>query len=129
MDRLETQPARTITAGVQVEAPRSLVRRPAMVVLLLVLAGALLTPLWTVRYPLLVDYPNHLASAFVLAHLKDPAFHFSQFYRAEWNTYPYLTMDVILLGLQPFLPVELAGRVLLSLCVLCVPAAAWFFIR
>jgi hypothetical protein len=97
--------------------------------LLLVLGAGLLTPIWAVHYPPLVDYPNHLASAFVLAHLKDAAFHFSQFYRANWNTYPYLTMDALLLGLERFMPVELAGRVLLSLCVLSVPAAAWFFLR
>jgi hypothetical protein len=99
------------------------------VALFLVIAAGLLAPIWTVRYPPLADYPNHLASAFVLAHLKDPAFHFSQFYRANWNTYPYLTMDAIFLGLGHLMPIELAGRVLLSLSVLSVPAAAWFFLR
>src|ERR1700693_3274528 len=89
---------------------------------LLLIAGGLLAPIWTVRYPLVVDYPNHLASAFVLAHLKDATFRFSQFYAADWNAYPYLTMDVILVGLQRFMPIEVAGRVLLSLCVLAVPA-------
>lgn len=96
---------------------------------MLLIPGALLAPIWTVRYPPIVDYPNHLASAFVLAHLKDPSFHFSGFYAADWNTSPYLAMDVILVGLQRFMPIEIAGRVLLSLCVLAVPAAAWFFIR
>src|SRR5208282_411745 len=75
------------------------------------------------------DYPNHLAGAFVLAHLKDPGFQFSRYYASDWNTYPYLAMDVILLGLQRFLAIEIAGRVLLSLCLLAVPAAAWFFLR
>jgi hypothetical protein len=97
--------------------------------LLLAIAGVLLAPVWTVRYVPLVDYPNHLAGAFVLAHLKDPAFQFSHFYASDWNTYPYLAMDVILVGLQRFLAIDLAGRVLLSLCLLAVPAAAWFFIR
>src|SRR5713226_2931738 len=97
--------------------------------LFVLLGAALLVPIWTVRYPPLIDYPNHLASAFVLAHLKDPAFHFSQFYASDWNTYPYLAMDLILVGLQWFFPIDVAGRVLLSLCVLAVPAAVWFFIR
>jgi hypothetical protein len=100
-----------------------------MAVLLLVIAGGLLAPIWTVPYPVLLDYPNHLASAFVLAHLKDPAFHFRDFYASDWNTYPYLAMDVILVGLQRFVSIDLAGRLLLSLCVLSVPAAAWFFVR
>jgi hypothetical protein len=97
--------------------------------LLTVVAVALLAPVWTVRYVPLVDYPNHLAGAFVLAHLKDSAFQFSRFYASDWNTYPYLSMDVILLGLQRFLGIEIAGRVLLSLCLLAVPGAAWFFLR
>jgi len=103
--------------------------RTALCLLLLAIGAALLAPVWTVRYVPLVDYPNHLAGAFVLAHLKDPAFHFSRFYASDWHTYPYLAMDVILLGLQRFLAIGLAGRVLLSLCLLGVPAAAWFFIR
>ncbi|MGD1157196.1 MAG: hypothetical protein ABSA41_15380 [Terriglobia bacterium] len=129
MTSRETPLERMTSDGIPAEVPRPAPHRLARAVLLLVLAGGLLAPIWTVRYPPLVDYPNHLASAFVLAHLKDPAFHFSQFYRAEWNTYPYLTMDAILLGLQQFMPVELAGRVLLSLCVLSVPVATWFFLR
>src|SRR5262249_32116823 len=68
-------------------------------------------------------------SAFVLAHLKDPAFHFSQFYKPDWNTGPYLTMDVILVGLQRFVSIDIAGRLLLSLCVLALPASVWFFLR
>ncbi|SPE31669.1 membrane hypothetical protein [Acidobacteriia bacterium SbA2] len=108
---------------------RTPLKRVALSLLLLLIATALVAPVWSVRYVPLVDYPNHLASAFVLAHLKDPAFHFSHFYASDWNTYPYLTMDVILVGLQRFLPIDLAGRLLLSLCLLGVPAATWFFIR
>ena len=103
--------------------------RATLCLLFLTISAALLAPVWTVRYVPLVDYPNHLAGAFVLAHLKDPAFQFSRFYASDWNTYPYLAMDVILVGLQRFLAIDLAGRALLSLCLLAVPAAAWFFIR
>lgn len=90
---------------------------------------ALLLPIWTVRYPLVIDYPNHLASAFALAHINTPALHLDRFYAADWNTYPYLTMDLILVGLQRFVPVDAAGRLLLSLCALSVPLAASFFVR
>lgn len=103
--------------------------RPGYLLVLFVLAAALLVPIWTVTYLPLVDYPNHLASAFVLAHLKDTTFHFSRYYAADWNTFPYLTMDWILLALQWIVPIGVAGRILLSLCALSVPAAAWFFLR
>lgn len=103
--------------------------RAGRAVVLAMLAVALLLPIWTVHYVPLVDYPNHLAGAFVLAHLKDPAFHFSRFYSADWNTYPYLAMDWILVGLQTLFSIDVAGRLLLSLAALGVPAAAWFFLR
>jgi hypothetical protein len=117
------------STDIQTGALKPALHRPMMAVLLFVIVGGLLAPIWTVRYPPILDYPNHLANAFVLAHLKDSAYHFGQFYRADWNTYPYLTMDTILLGWQQIISIGLAGRVLLSLCVLSVPAATWFFIR
>src|SRR5438552_590925 len=54
------------------------------------IGAALLLPVWLVRYPPLLDYPNHLARSFVLAHLNDPAFHFRGFYPAEWVPIPTL---------------------------------------
>lgn len=94
-----------------------------------ILAGMLLAPIWIVAFPPLLDYPNHLARAFVLAHLKDPHFSFQQFYRSDWGAYPYLGMDASLAVLRRLFPIETAGRVFLSLCVLALPAAAWFFLR
>lgn len=89
----------------------------------------LLLPLWIVRYPPLLDYPDHLARAFIIVHLKDPAYRFGSFYSTEWGPYPYLGMDLSLIALQHLLPVEVAGRVLLSICVMAVPVAGWWFQR
>jgi hypothetical protein len=97
--------------------------------LLLLIVVALLAPIWTVRYVPLGDYPNHLASAFVLAHLNDPRFDFHSFYGADWSAYPYMMMSGILSLLQNAVSIDLAGRLLLSLCVLALPAAAWWFLR
>ncbi len=132
MSTLPSQPAAASLPGA-IEPPRggliAATSRVGWILLWPTIVAALLAPIWTVRYPALMDYPNHLASAFVLAHLRDAAYHFGQFYSAGWNTSPYLTMDVILLGLQRLVSIGLAGRLLLSLCVLGVPAAAWFFIH
>src|SRR5579864_6863201 len=95
----------------------------------LTLAAMLLAPIWTAAFPPLLDYPNHLARAFVLAHLNDSHFSFQQFYRADWGAYPYLGMDASLAVLGRMFPIETAGRVFLSLCALALPAAAWFFLR
>jgi hypothetical protein len=118
MDATETTPAHSVSAAA--------VFRWAGV---LILAAMLLAPIWTAAFPPLLDYPNHLARAFVLAHLHDPHFSFAEFYRADWGAYPYLGMDASLAVLGRVFPIETAGRVYLSLCALALPAAAWFFIH
>src|SRR5579872_7188894 len=95
----------------------------------LILAAMLLAPIWTVAFPPLLDYPNHLARAFVLAHLNDSHFSFREFYRSDWGAYPYLGMDASLAVLSRLFPIETVGRVYLSLCVLALPGAVWFFLR
>ncbi|MBZ5660157.1 MAG: hypothetical protein LAO08_07085 [Acidobacteriia bacterium] len=95
----------------------------------LILAVILVAPIWSVRFPPLLDYPNHLARSFILAHLHDLAFTFGNFFRADWGAYPYLGMDASLAVLGRVFPIETAGRVFLSLCALALPAAAWFFLR
>ncbi len=102
---------------------------PATLAVLLLAAAVLLLPLWTVQHLPLVDYPDHLARAFVLANLDHPEFRFAEFYRADWGPYPYLFSDLLLVAMQKLLPVELAGRLLLSLAVLLLPPAVWFFLR
>src|ERR1700730_14871443 len=117
-----------ISSGLRVEsAPAA--RHILRFVAVLILAAALLVPIWSVAFPPLLDYPNHLARSFVLAHLADPAFTFSRFYRADWGAYPYLGMDASLAVLGRLFPIETAGRVYLSLCALALPAAVWFFLR
>jgi hypothetical protein len=96
---------------------------------ILILSALLLAPIWSVAFPPLLDYPNHLARSFVLAHLGDPAFTFSRYYRADWGFFPYLGMDATLAVLNRIFQIETAGRLFLSICVLALPAAAWFFFR
>jgi hypothetical protein len=96
---------------------------------LCMLAAMLVAPIWIAAFPPLLDYPNHLARAFVLQHLRDPHFSFSQFYCADWGPYPYLGFDASLAVLDRILPIEIAGKVYLSICVLALPWAAWFFLR
>lgn len=104
--------------------------RPRLLLTLFCVLGIILVaPVWTVKYPPLVDFPNHLASSFVLAHMHDPKFHFSKFYAPNWQLSPYVTMDLLLVALQKFLPVQIAGRAVLTLSLLAVPLAVWVFVR
>src|SRR5579863_7442976 len=118
MDAAESKPAHSVSA-------RNVFRLTGA----LILAAMLLLPIWAVAFSPLLDYPNHLARAFVLAHLNDSHFSFREFYRADWGAYPYLGMDASLAVLGRIFPIETAGRVFLSLCALALPASVWFFLR
>jgi hypothetical protein len=118
----------SFSSGLAVQ-PAPAVEKILTWVAVVILAVALLVPIWSAAFPPLLDYPNHLARSFVLAHLNDPAFTFGTFYRADWRAYPYLGMDASLAVLGRLFPIETAGRVFLSLCSLALPASAWFFLR
>jgi hypothetical protein len=112
--------------------PEAARRRPPFgrdAALFLIGCAVLVVPLWVVRYPPLLDYPNHLASSYVLAHIHDQRYQFSRWYQADWTPSPYVATDAALVVLQRFLPVEVAGRVMLSLCVVGLPLSVWFFAR
>jgi len=102
-------------------------RRFLQPALLLLLAAALLLPVWTVRHLPLVDYPNHLARAFILAHADDPAL--ARYYAPDWSPNPYLLMDAALVAMQQVMPVDTAGRIMASVSLLALPLCVWFFLR
>ena len=104
-------------------------RSPLQIAILVAAAALILAPIWLVRFIPSLDYPDHLASAFVLRHLHDPGYTFSQWYGAQWAVRPYLGMEVALVGLQQVISVSSAGRLLLSICALGLPLAAWWFLR
>ena len=70
-----------------------------------------------VRHPPLLDYPNHLARAYVLQHLNDvPAFHDA--WISAWKPLPNLGMDLAMLALQPIFGIDVAGQIFLGLALL-----------
>jgi hypothetical protein len=79
--------------------------------------GVLLIPLLVVDVPPLLDYPNHLARAFVLASLPiDPVL--AVFYQSHWAIIPNLATDLIAPPLLQVLPVHVVGRLLVAAAVL-----------
>jgi hypothetical protein len=76
--------------------------------------GAIALPLLLCRVPPLLDYPDHLARAYILQNIgADPVL--QQWYRVHWRLMPNLGGDVVMAVLTPFLSVEVAGRILLGL--------------
>jgi hypothetical protein len=96
---------------------------------LFVLCIVAIIPFWTVRYPVLTDYPNHLARWFVLFHMNDGAYHFANFFAPAWGPLPYISPDVLAMALQYFLPIDVVGRCILSLCIVLVAAGTYFFLK
>jgi hypothetical protein len=86
-------------------------------------------PFWTVHYPIITDYPNHLARWFVLHHGQDPLYHFSSLYAPAWGPLPYITSDILAVGLQYVLPIDVVGRCILSFCIVSVALASLFFLK
>lgn len=123
---MSSSPARGLIPATEIKSAQ---RLGLSVLLLLLLAGVLVLPIWLVKYPPLVDYPNHLARTYILAHMGEKGFWLRQFYGVQWGLYPYLVMDLVLLALQTVFAVEIAGKILLSLCVLAIPASVWMFLR
>jgi hypothetical protein len=102
-------------------------RNALWIFLFILLASTLALPFLFVHEPPLLDYANHLARTFVLNHLHDPAFHFSEYYRADWKPYPYILWDLLLVAFQQVMPVAAAGKLLLILTTVLLPVSvAWF---
>ncbi len=85
----------------------------------------LLVPILLFPIPPLVDYPNHLARAHILANL-DSAPLLAQYYISNWNIVPNLGMDLVVTPLAMFLPTLVAGRLFLALIVVGLVTGCFF---
>ena len=108
LDLLQAMLARATRRLLQVSQTRS-----AWWSALIAFCVVLLAPLAVVDVPPLLDYPNHLARAYVVAHgQQDP--HLSQMYAPHWAVIPNLAVDLILPPLLSVMPVHIAGRLMLA---------------
>src|SRR5271165_5913614 len=77
------------------------------------LVGLLLVPILSVDIPPLLDYPNHLARLFVLAHgAADPFL--SRVYAVYWAVIPDIAIDLIGPPLLAVFGLHTVGRMLLA---------------
>jgi len=76
-----------------------------------------LFPIWFTGYPPLLDWPNHLARAYVLAwYAKVPEF--QNAFEVRWEVLPNLGVDILGTLLLRWLPYSLASKTILSLALL-----------
>jgi hypothetical protein len=93
----------------------------------LLIAAVSLAPFAVVDAPAVLDYPNHLARFYILAHPDDPIL--SKMYAPNWAILPNVGLDVIGQGLLRFLSPQLGGRVVLALSLLAPFAGATLYAR
>lgn len=96
-------------------------RERGNLLLKVLLAVALVVPVWCVPYPPLQDYPNHLARAYIALHLYDPTKPFTHYYTLVPYPVPNSLSDFLLLALGRFMPLNVAGKLLLSLLLIGFP--------
>lgn len=87
-----------------------------------------LVPIWSVRYPPMVDLPQHAAQVFVWKHLDDPAFGYRQIFEIDLAS-PYLAGHAVARLAAVLLPVPAAMKCLVSLAVLALPLALFVLLR
>jgi hypothetical protein len=80
-------------------------------------------PLWVVAFPPMVDYPQQLALAAILRWYSDPLRRFRETYElALWA--PHGLFKLLTAGLAWVMPIEVAGKLVVSASLLAVGAAA-----
>ncbi len=81
--------------------PKKTKHRLIALIFLVILAAIVVLPIWNVHYPPLLDFPTHVASAFVLANLHNSNYEFAHYYSAEWAPDAVRLNECIDGGVQP----------------------------
>ncbi|HEY6009892.1 MAG TPA: hypothetical protein VIX18_00370 [Nitrospirota bacterium] len=97
----------------------------ASALVLLTILGLL--AIWYPRFPPMQDYPQSLFMAHVLSSFADPALNWSEHYAANQHLGPYSLFFVIVGLFAKVVPVEIAGKLFISLalCLTAFLALAW----
>jgi hypothetical protein len=93
------------------------------IVLFSVLLFLMVFPLLKFKYPILVDYPNHLASYFIQANI-DNDFWLKENYKVEWHITPYLIIEGLGGILARYMDIYMAGKLVLMLGMIFICAGA-----
>ncbi|MEM6497458.1 MAG: hypothetical protein AAF709_12115 [Pseudomonadota bacterium] len=81
----------------------------------LALFGLFLTLIWAFKYPPLLDYSNHLARVHVFENLAGPDF--APYFDFEIGVPTNLALDALTYVFAMFLPIDIAGRLFLSVVI------------
>jgi hypothetical protein len=94
---------------------------------MLAVAALGLLPLWTVHYLPNVDLPNHLLAVRYHSGLALDSRY--GFLRADWVLSPFVLFYLAAIPLTKWVGLIAAAKIVISLYVLLLPVAFWFFLR
>ncbi len=86
-------------------------------------------PLWVCNLIPAVDMPQHLHMISIMTRLQDPTTLYPEFFALRPGVVTYLGYYYLVIAFNTFLPLELANRVVLSLCIVGLPLAMAFLLR
>jgi hypothetical protein len=78
-----------------------------------------ISPFLIFKYPILIDYPNHLASYFIQANIDNDPW-LKDNYRVVWNIKPYLIVEALGGLLARYFDIFLAGKLLIILGIMLI---------
>lgn len=109
--------AQPVTAGIGAASDTR--QAPLTIALFVILLAAAAVPLFSVRIPALIDYPNHLGRIYTITHLSDNPI-LARFYSVHWKVIPNLGVDLLLPQLVAHMDVYLAGKLFVFLCMVLI---------
>jgi len=97
--------------------------------ILVILIGLHLIPIWICHYFPTQDGPSHLYNAQIIREYWNSSYQFREFYDIQWSPLPNWITHFLLAGLLLIFPPILAEKVFLSLYVICFPTAVIYFLN
>jgi len=79
-----------------------------------------LWPIWSVRFPPMQDYPQHLSQVQILSEYSNPDYDYKDNFSADLKPVPYATFYAITFFFSKFLPIETSGKAAISLYILLI---------
>ncbi|MGZ3762929.1 MAG: GtrA family protein [Mucilaginibacter sp.] len=98
---------------------------PLTIGLFLLLFIITIFPLLKFKYPILIDYPNHLAGYFIQANIDNDVW-LKENYKIEWHIKPYLIIEWLGGILAQYMDIYTAGKMVLMLGIFFICAGALF---
>jgi hypothetical protein len=100
------------------EVLQSAGERRVLFAAILVLALLTLAPIWTLRFLPMQDYPQHLVQAQMVARQDNPTPDLRQYYDIHLRIGPYVAFYAVTATLARLVPIEVAGKIAISIYVL-----------